>query len=87
MHGVGSTESSPVTGAQRAFILVSLTLQILIYFSILVFIIFNFWRIMIRLNKIKLIPLTIFYVSATVIVTSRICDCSGFSSFYLQHAD
>ena len=70
--------SAPITSAQRAFIVTSLTLQILIYFAIFVFICFNFWRIMIRQRKITLIPLAISYVCATAIIVSRACNCAGF---------
>lgn len=70
--------SAPITYAERVVILASLTAQICTYFAISIAIGFNFWRIMIKLNKIKLVPLTIFYVSASVIVTARICDCAGY---------
>ena len=50
--------------------------------AVLVFIGFNFWRIMIKQRKITLIPLTVFYVSATVICSARIVDCIAYLMYY-----
>ena len=79
--------SDPVTPVERIVIIVSLLVLLVVYFAILIVICFNFWRIMIKLNKIKLIPLTIFYVSASIIVAARICCFSGFIEFYSSKVD
>ena len=63
-------------------IYVSLIIVILLYFVILCFIAFNFYRIMIKQCKVTLIPLTIFYVCSTTIVITRIINNAAFFNYF-----
>ena len=73
-----SNYRDPITDTQRSIIFLSLAVTCLIYFGILCFILFNFWRIMIKQGKIALIPLTIFYLCAMIIVVARIVNNSAY---------
>ena len=63
-------------------IYILLYVLIVLYAALFFFIVFNFWRIMIKQKKIVLIPLTIFYLSAFIIVIARIVDNIAFIKFY-----
>jgi len=61
-----------------------LSLEIILYVGVLAFLGFNFWRIMVKLRKIALIPLTIFYISASVICCARIASCFCYTMYYSE---
>ena len=57
------------------------------YTGLFCFLCANIWRIIIKLRKYSLIPLTIFYSSAAVIIVTRIIDNSGYIKFYADDMD
>ena len=57
------------------------------YIGLFCFLCTNIWRIIIKLRKYSLIPLTIFYLSATVIIVTRIIDNAGYIKFYADDMD
>ena len=59
---------------------------ILAYFVLFIFLIFNFWRIMIKQRKLAIIPLTMFYLCSVVIVITRIINNAAFFDYY-AHED
>jgi len=70
--------------ARLKIVMMTLVMESFMYAALFVFLLFNFWRIMIKQMKIKLIPLTVFYVSASVILAARIADCVCFALYYKQ---
>ena len=62
----------------------TLILTVIMYTCLFIFLLVNIWRVMIKLRKYSLIPLAIFYLSATVIVVTRIVDNSAYVKYYHQ---
>ena len=73
-----------VHGSELKLIKMTLYIDCFIYIGVFAFLCFNFWRVMIRQRKITLIPLTIFYLSATATVLARLIDSSGYLTYYTR---
>ena len=65
----------------------SLMVVLCLNFTLYWFIVFNFWRIMIKQRKIKLIPLTMFYMCAFVITITRMASISGQFCYYYNYSE
>ena len=76
------SEYTIMSDAEINTLMTILSVEFIIYLSVIGFLGYNFWRIMIKQRKISLLPLTIFYISAAFICIARAVDCISFLLFY-----